>query len=91
MRTVVTALVFPSMVFALLTGPAYSQANNILDEGKPTLPEEQRLEQLQKEKAAEDAYKSATTTIPGRKPVADPWGDVRGSDQKQTRKSPARN
>jgi hypothetical protein len=86
MRTVVTA-----MVLALLTGPAYSQATNLLDDSKMPVPEEQRLEQEQKQKASEDAYKSATTRIPSRKPVADPWGDVRGAEQKQTKRTAPRN
>ena len=80
MRTVVTAL-----VVALLTGPAYAQANNILDDGAPPKSEEQRM----KEKAADDAYKASTAKIPAKKPVADPWGNVRGAEQKQT--TPRRN
>jgi hypothetical protein len=92
MRTVVTAMLVALLTGALLTRPAYSQANNLLDDGKPPVPEERRLEQEQKAKAAEDAYRSATTNIPSRKPVADPWGDVRGADQKkQTRTSAPRN
>jgi hypothetical protein len=82
MRAVMTAV-----MIALLTGPAYSQANNLLDDGKPPKSEEERL----KEKATDDAYKSATNKIPSRKPVTDPWGDVRGAEQKPARTSPHRN
>ena len=62
-------------VIALLTGTASAQMPTPaihLGHDKPALTPEQ----LEKQKAIDNAYNSATQKIPDKKPV-DPWGNVR--------------
>ncbi|MGD0025440.1 MAG: hypothetical protein ABSC37_12590 [Xanthobacteraceae bacterium] len=62
-------------VIALLTGTASAQmpmpAVHLNGDKRPPTPEE-----IEKQKAIDNAYKSATQKIPDKKPV-DPWGNVR--------------
>jgi hypothetical protein len=61
-------------IIALLTGVASAQmlpSINLGSQDRPMTPEEK-----EKQKAIEDAYKSAIRKIPEQKPV-DPWGAVR--------------
>ena len=48
-------------------------------------------EQKQKNEEVDKAYKSATEQLPSRKTNADPWQNVRGADQKQTKTVSPRN
>jgi hypothetical protein len=62
-------------IIALLTGAASAQLPipgiSLDSSTRPMTPEEK-----EKQKAIEDAYKSAIRKIPEKKPF-DPWGDVR--------------
>ncbi len=71
--------VFPmAMVLAVLAGPVYAQGVNLM-------AGERRLtsEEIEKNKAIDEAYKSTIKKIPDQKPNADPWGNVRGSNATQ--------
>lgn len=70
--------VFPvAMVLAVLAGPAYAQGSGI-----NILGGDRRLtsEEIEKNKAIDEAYKSTIKKIPDQKPHSDPWGNVRGSN-----------
>jgi hypothetical protein len=83
-----------TFAIALLIGPAVAQIGgmNLLDE----YDRKKSQEEIDKEKAAEEAYKSAMKKVPDQKKATnDPWADVRGvsesKSQKQTRSSPSSN
>jgi hypothetical protein len=63
-----------AVIIAILTGPAAAQVplNFPTGASRPLTPEE-----IERQNAIDNAYKSATKKIPDKKPVADPWGDVR--------------
>jgi hypothetical protein len=76
---------------ALLIGPAVAQIGgmNLLDGND----RKKSQEEIDKEKAIDEAYKSAMKKVPDQKKATnDPWADVRGMSeskaQKQTRSSP---
>jgi len=76
---------------ALLIGPAAAQIGgmNLLDNDRKKSQEE-----IDKEKAIDEAYKSAMKKVPDQKKATnDPWADVRGMSeskaQKQTRSGPS--
>jgi hypothetical protein len=76
---------------ALLIGPAVAQIGgmNLLDNDRKKSQEE-----IDKEKAIDEAYKSTMKKVPDQKKATnDPWADVRGMSeskaQKQTRSSPS--
>jgi hypothetical protein len=74
-------------MIAMLAGPAYAQ-------GKPPTLEEmmdaKTPDQIQKEQAADKAYKDSLKKIPDAKTPADPWGNARSADApKATAKTPA--
>jgi hypothetical protein len=63
----------------LLTGTALAQFAPSIPLGgqdKPPLTPEQ----LERQKAIDNAYRAATKKIPDKKPVTDPWGDLRSSN-----------
>ena len=74
---------------ALLTGAAYAQTGGFpmpsisLGQDKPP----PTPEQIERQKAIDSAYSSATKKIPDKKEAADPWGSVRPS-QPQPKGSP---
>jgi hypothetical protein len=78
---------------ALLIGPAVAQIGggmNLLDGND----RKKSQEEIDKEKAIDEAYKSAMKKVPDqKKATGDPWADVRGMSeskaQKQTRSSPS--
>ena len=83
-----------TFAIALLIGPAVAQIGgmNLLDD----YDRKKSQEEIDKEKAAEEAYKSAMKKVPDQKKATnDPWADVRGmsepKSQKQTRSSPSSN
>jgi hypothetical protein len=72
---------------AMLAGPVYAQS-------KPKTLEEmmnaKTPEQIEKEQAADRAYKESLKKIPDAKPPNDPWGTTRGTDApKAAAKTPA--
>ena len=74
-------------IIAMLAGPvcAQSKASKTLEE----MMDAKTPEQIEKEKAADRAYKDSLKKIPDAKP-ADPWGNARSTDApKAPAKTPA--
>ena len=73
-------------MIALLAGPVYAQSHSVPkygDEPKAKSPQE-----IQAERAAEQAYKKSLGNIPDKGP-SDPWGNVRSdSPPKPVAKAP---
>jgi hypothetical protein len=69
-------LIQASAIAALLTGPAFAQ-----DKDKAGVPLNYKppptADELEKQKAAEEAYDKAVQKIPDKKSSADPWGTIR--------------
>jgi hypothetical protein len=77
MRSFVAAL-----AIALLAGPAVAQIGgiNMISPEKKKTPEE-----LSREQAIDDAYKSTMKKVPDQKKTTnDPWADMRGTSQPTT-------
>ena len=67
-------ILLAAVAIAVLTGPVYAQLNlNLLGDDKRPLTEEE----IEKNKAADRAYKSAIGKIPEKKTAVDPWQTVR--------------
>jgi hypothetical protein len=84
-------IVLATFAVALLIGPAVGQIGgmNLLDNDRKKSQEE-----IDKEKAIDDAYKSTMRKVPDQKKATnDPWADVRGMSepkaQKQGRSNPS--
>jgi hypothetical protein len=73
--------VFAAATIVLLAGPAYAQS-------KAPTPEEmmdaKTPDQVEKERAADKAYKESLKKIPDAKPPSDPWGNARNADAPKT-------
>jgi hypothetical protein len=75
-------------MIAMLAGPAYAQGKTpkTLEE----MMDAKTPEQIEKEQAADRAYKDSLKKIPDAKTPADPWGNARSTDApKATAKTPA--
>jgi len=73
---------FPiAMMLAVLAGPAYAQmpALNLLQDKKALTSEE-----IERQKALDEAYQSAIKKVPEQKPSTDPWGNVRATEPAKT-------
>ena len=72
-----------AMALALLAGPAYAQTPNInlMPELRSKSPEER-----EQEAKAEKAYRESLRKIPNAQKAADPWGEVRESDGRTSKK-----
>ena len=76
-KDVLRKIVHAGAIIALLTGAASAQ---IKTPGINLAPDRQRTpEEIDKQKAIEDAYKSAIGKIPDKKTPVDPWGGVRSN------------
>jgi hypothetical protein len=81
-------LIEAGTVLVLLTGTAYAQSGfpmPSLSLGKdkpPPTPEE-----IERQKAIDNAYNAANKKIPEKKEAADPWGNVRPNPAPQTAKN----
>lgn len=79
--------VFPlAMVLALLAGPAFAQGVNLM-------PQDKRLtsEEIERNKAIDEAYRSTIRKMPDQKTSSDPWGNVRSAGTSQpTQGAPAK-
>jgi hypothetical protein len=66
------------LIAALLSGPAFAQSPhiNLLTDGPGKTQEE-----IEKQQAAEKAYKDTLRQIPDATTSNDPWGGVRNRDQ----------
>jgi hypothetical protein len=78
-------MICATTVIALLAGPAYAQSKSsgTLEELMNSKPPEQ----VEKERAADRAYKESLKKIPDAK-TADPWGSARGADSPKTAAKP---
>jgi hypothetical protein len=69
------------LIVALMAGPAFAQIGgmNLLDVGNNR---KKSQEDIDREQAADEAYKSAMKKVPDQKKATnDPWADVRGTSQ----------
>jgi hypothetical protein len=80
-RTLRRALCAAALV-TLLTGPAFAELGGKAPPGPPPAPGKSRQD-IESERAAEQAYKSSLKNIPD-KPPADPWGNARNMDAPKT-------
>ena len=78
-------MICATTVIALLAGPAYAQSkpSGTIEELMNAKPPEQ----VEKERAADQAYKESLKKIPDAK-AADPWGNARGADAPKTAAKP---
>jgi hypothetical protein len=74
-------------LLALLAGPAYSQAMSLFPQPGDT---RKSPEEVERERAIEQQYKSATDKIPDKKSSNDPWGNVRSAPSKPSAASKQR-
>ena len=75
--------IFTGVVVVALTAPAVAQSMNLPMGGdSPQLTDEEKEKKAERERA----YKNAVSKIPDQKPSADPWGNVRGAEQKKNSK-----
>ena len=74
--------VLAAAMVAMLAGPAFAQSK------APTTLEEmmnaKTPEQVEKEQAAEKAYRESLKKIPDAKTPSDPWGNARSADAPKT-------
>jgi hypothetical protein len=77
-QTIVRKLVQAGLIFAFLTGTASAQVVPLSLPLKGASKRPLTPEEIEKQKAIDRAYKSATEKIPDKQP-ADPWGTVRPS------------
>jgi hypothetical protein len=76
-KNMLRKIVHAGAIIALLTGAASAQMPM---PGINLSPDRQMTpEEKEKQKAIENAYKSAIEKIPDKKPPADPWGAVRST------------
>jgi hypothetical protein len=76
-KDILGKIVHVGAIIALLTGAASAQMPM---PGINLSPDRQMTpEEKEKQKAIENAYKSAIEKIPDKKPPADPWGAVRST------------
>jgi hypothetical protein len=71
-------VVFCAAAIAMLAGPSFAQSKS------PTTLEQmmgsKTPDQIEKEQAADKAYKESLKKIPDAKAPADPWGSARSAD-----------
>jgi hypothetical protein len=81
-------LIPAAAALVLLTGTAYAQSGfpmpsiSLGKDKPPPTPEE-----IERQKAIDNAYKAANKKIPDKKEAADPWGNVRPNPAPQTAKN----
>jgi hypothetical protein len=78
-------ITFAAVASVLLVAPAVAQIGgiNLLDDNKRLKTQEE----VDGEKAVNDAYKSALKKVPDQKRATnDPWADVRGANEPKTQK-----
>jgi len=73
-------LVCAGALIVLLTGTALAQFTPSIPLGSMMEKPPPTPEELARQKAIDNAYRSATKKIPDKKPAADPWGDLRNSN-----------
>jgi len=79
LRQIVCASAIFGLTLVSVTAPASAQAPNPnLAPGIDLNPRKQLTpEQIEKQKATDEAYNAAMKKIPDKKSSADPWGDIR--------------
>jgi hypothetical protein len=79
-------LVVPLCLMLLaLTGSAFAQGINLMTDFKRPLTSEE----IERQKAIDQAYKDSINKIPDQKGSSDPWGNVRASAPAKPAKSHA--
>jgi hypothetical protein len=85
-----TKLIQAAAILVLLTGAAAAQLPmptfHMGADKPPPTPEE-----LERDKAIDDAYKKSAKKIPDKKPAVDPWGNVRASAPTESKDAAAKN
>jgi hypothetical protein len=81
-------LIQAGAVLVLLTGTAYAQGFPMpsMSLGKDKPPP--TAEEIERQKALDNAYNSATKKIPDKKETTDPWGNVRANPAPQAKSNP---
>jgi hypothetical protein len=64
-----------TVMLVLLTAPAYAQGINLMTDTKRPLTSDE----IEKQKAIDEAYKASINKIPDQQKSTDPWGNVRGA------------
>jgi hypothetical protein len=72
-------VLFAAAMIAMLAGPACAQSNANAPKTLEQLMNEKSPEQVEKERAADKAYKDSLKKIPDAKAPADPWGSARSA------------
>lgn len=81
---------FAAAVVAMLAGPAFAQSNANAPKTLEQMMDAKTPDQIEKEQAADRAYKDSLKKIPDAKTPADPWGSARGANAPApTAKTPA--
>ena len=78
---------FAAAMIAMLAGPACAQSNAPKTLGD--MMNAKTPDQIEKERAADRAYKDSLKKIPDAKAPADPWGNARSSNAPATPAKPA--
>jgi hypothetical protein len=82
-------LIQTGAILFLLTGAAYAQSGfpmpsiSLGKDKPPPTPEE-----IERQKAIDNAYNAANKKIPEKKEAADPWGNVRPNSAPQAKNKP---
>jgi hypothetical protein len=80
----------PVAMILMLAAPAYAQSKPSTSPTLEQMMNGKTPEQIEKEKAADRAYKQSLQKIPDAKAPSDPWGSARSADApKAAAKTPA--
>lgn len=81
---------FAAAMIAMLAGPACAQSSANAPRTLDQMLDAKTPDQIEKERAADRAYKDSLKKIPDAKAPADPWGNARSSNAPATAaKTPA--
>jgi hypothetical protein len=75
-------------MIAMLAGPACAQSNANAPRTLEQMMDAKTPDQIEKEQAADRAYKDSLKKIPDAKAPADPWGNARSSNAPTTTAKP---
>jgi len=81
-------IICAAAMIAMLAGPAYGQAGGQNKTPGPPPPPPKTQQEIDNDRAAEQAYKNSLRNIPD-KPPADPWGDARSLDAPKAAAKPS--
>jgi hypothetical protein len=84
MKVVPLAMIL-ALLSMVLAGPAFAQGLNLVMPDRGLTNEE-----IERNKAIDEAYQNAKKKIPEQKPSSDPWGNVRASGSSSQPAAPAK-